>query len=300
MSRSLLKREYTYQDLFEVEQTNVGRVLSVSSLTFYNGLAPVEFIQRKVHEIVARNPWLDGRLVRINNKVVLKYCVDASEAEAFPNSSSFGGRKVSVFVPDEALFRDCDDFSPDYHAYTRAYLVKKGFECVDRDEPLFHVAILKHSETKFALLFSISHTLVDGHTYYSLYSMLSSAISPRSLIVERNFAYRKKADIITHESESFFKSSGFVCNVLGHLLCNPKPQIVYREVNFDYVSAQKMLEKDATGTMISTNDIVCSNFLVHSNVDVGFIAVNFRNRIDGATTEHAGESQSIDQCVQCI
>jgi hypothetical protein len=55
----------------------------------------------------------------------------------------------------------------------KAHSVLRGWQTVDRDEPLFRVALVKltkHPKSKsFVLLISMSHLLGDGHTYYSLY-----------------------------------------------------------------------------------------------------------------------------------
>jgi hypothetical protein len=48
------------------------------------------------------------------------------------------------------------------------YLIKKGKECIDLDEPLFQItAITTHDPNCNILLFSISHTLADGYNFYN-------------------------------------------------------------------------------------------------------------------------------------
>lgn len=55
----------------------------------------------------------------------------------------------------------------------KAHSVLRGWQTIDRDEPLFRVALVKLTKQpkskSFVLLISMSHLLGDGHTYYSLY-----------------------------------------------------------------------------------------------------------------------------------
>ena len=44
---------------------------SVTTCTFYEGQAPVQYIKDKVSAIVATNPWVAGRLRAVNGKVAL-------------------------------------------------------------------------------------------------------------------------------------------------------------------------------------------------------------------------------------
>jgi len=286
----LLPQEYEYLDLFDEEYINLREVHSVSTITFYDGSPPVEYLQRRIHEIISLNPWLDSRAVSKGKRVVIKYRNDVQISDAFPDSKAFGGRKLTVVeaVDNPLTEEDCNTY--DFYPHLGKYLVGKGGECVDKDVPLFHVAVLKCSETKFALIVSISHTIADGYTYYTLYGMLSNdpGVLPRALIAQREQMYRPEMLKLVQTNNDFFTSGSFICNILGHVFCHKKPVLQHRVINPAYIAKIKKQQKDADGTMISTNDIVTSDLFVHSNCDVGFVAVNFRNRIDVATTEHAG------------
>jgi hypothetical protein len=55
-----------------------------------------------------------------------------------------------------------------------------GKDCIDNEEPLVALSILPDSIRKdtFAVVFSVSHTIIDGCTYYSLLSMISADGKP--------------------------------------------------------------------------------------------------------------------------
>ena len=51
--------------------------------------------------------------------------------------------------------------------------VKNGQNCLNKNEVLFRVNLIKTGENKFAIMLSISHLLADGFTFYSIFKMLS-------------------------------------------------------------------------------------------------------------------------------
>ena len=63
--------------------------------------------------------------------------------------------------------------------------VKKGLYCLNKNEVLFKVNIIKIGNNKFAIMVSISHILADGYTFYTIYNMLSMDSEPRALEAER-------------------------------------------------------------------------------------------------------------------
>jgi hypothetical protein len=284
----LLSPSYEYLELMPEEYVNLRDVHSVSTLTFYHGSPPVEWLEKRIREIVCLNPWLDSRSVSKGKAVVIKYRNDSENMDSFPDSLARGGRTLTVVEATENPITEEACRTYDFCPHVDKYLVRKGGECVDQDVPLFHVAVFKCSDSKFALLVSISHTLVDGFTYYSLYGMLSRDVAPRALIARREVSFRDSILPLTEANNEFFTSAGFICNIIGHVFCHTKPTLQHRLVSSEFVAKQKRLQLDLDGTAISTNDIVTSNLFVHSNCDVGFMAVNFRGRIAAATVSHAG------------
>lgn len=283
-----LEHQYEYLELYPEEYINLRDVHSVSTLTFYDGTPPVDYLQTRINDVVCLNPWLDARSVSRDKKIVIKYRNDSQNMDAFPLSKAFGGRKLSIIEVNDNPITEEDVKSNLFYPHLHQYLVKKGGECVDKDVPLFHVAVLKCSDTRFALLVSISHTIADGHTYYNIYGMLSNAVTPRALITYRDQSFRNDMLKIVKINNDFFTSGSLLCNILGHVFCHNKPSLQHRALNPDYIAKRKKLQKDVDGTFISTNDIVTSDLFVHSNCDVGFVAVNFRGRIPVATNNHAG------------
>lgn len=296
----------------------------ISTLTFYDGPAPVAFLQQKLNEIVTLNPWLDGRLVKSKEKdakVRVRYPKVPTQHD--PNivtaMSGIGGAKLTLFTPEHVLLTEDDYKKHNYYDAFRKYCVKKANLSVNKNEPMFQVVVLKISEVKFGLFVSMSHVFADGHTYYKIYGMLSQSLpaaqtpatatatassasaynEPKAMITERKESALEKIDNMISFSVEFFKSAGFLCNVVGHVFFHKSPTLQKCLASPDYIKTAKEVHSatvaaasgtDATSpAFISTNDILTSAIFRAMKCDVGCMAVNFRGRIEGATDDHAGK-----------
>ena len=155
-------------------ETEIAIMLSpsISTITFCNGDAAGALVwtRRRLAEILLANPWLDGRLRRAEGGETVLLCPTSKPAEedALP-AALFreGGASISRAMPYERVAAAIE---------AAGLLVKRGRDCIGRDEPLFKVALLLDAEVPsdmFALSFSMSHVLGDGDTFYAVHNMLS-------------------------------------------------------------------------------------------------------------------------------
>jgi hypothetical protein len=152
--------------LLYMETTKVAiQLIAVSAITFYEGdvHSELDFVKRKVQEIVKLNPWLLGKLVGHDKEYHL----------LFNNSYESLRHDTFAYIEDSSLHPKLDGNV--IAEKLVQYCVKIAVQCINKDEPLFRVTLFKISDTKLALLFSLSHTLGDGHTFYTLYGMLEVA-----------------------------------------------------------------------------------------------------------------------------
>merc|ERR1712232_847961 len=90
------------------------------------------------------------------------------------------------------------------------YQVAKGKSCVNKDEPLTRLAITAECEGEFAVIFSMSHTIADGATYYSVLNMLGSKGEVTSLNASRKNAEADKiAETVGKAQHSYQYSMGY-------------------------------------------------------------------------------------------
>jgi hypothetical protein len=267
----------------------------VTTVTLYEGSAPVQFLRRRIASMLKKNPWLTSRIVKRNT-------TDGVVAMAFSNS--FETKRVidqhfSVYKYGEVGF----SLDKSYEQLVRSLLpvqCARSKSATDKDEVLFKVAIvpieagaeesdqsmpLQHTIALpgFALVVSMNHTLGDGYTYYKLYSMLSADLDVDELNPVRvsNFE-TAKTDIIGKKETAMFKSLGLSFGILGTYLATKfdrrTPQnICINEVDPAWVAKEKT-KQEGPVPFVSTNDALSSWFFRKMKSDTNIMVANFRGR----------------------
>lgn len=150
---------------------------SVSTVTFFEGKAPMDYLQDRVNEITVANPWLAGTVCKDEGEATLRYEADVSDdAKCIIKVESV----ADVHLP-----------IADYTATSKAIedagmLVDEPAKLINSGLPVFKISVLGISDGGFALVMSLSHIVGDGHTYYRIYNMLSTNCSVLPMIVGRN------------------------------------------------------------------------------------------------------------------
>jgi len=267
----------------------------VTTVTLYEGSAPVRFLGSRIASVLKKNPWLTSRIVKKNT-------ADGVVAMAF--SKSF--ETQSVIDQHFSVYKSGDvGFSLDmsYEELVRSLLpvqCARSKPATDKDEVLFKVAIvpieagaeesdqsmpLQHTIAPpgFALVVSMNHTLGDGHTYYKLYSMLSTDSDIDELNPVRVSGFEAaKTDIIGKKETAMFKSAGLAFGILGTYLATKfgrrTPQnICINEVDPAWVAKEKT-KQEGPVPFVSTNDALTSWFFHEMKSDLNIMVANFRSR----------------------
>lgn len=264
--------------------------------------------------MLEKNPWLTARLVKKNT-------VDGVVALAYP----------PIFEPEQAIDQHFSVYglgevgfslSSPYEALVDCLLpvqCARSKPATDEDEPLFKVAVvpiepedvgdsqaapLQEAMTLpgFALVVSMNHTLGDGHTYYSLYGMLSADTDVEVLDPVRVEAFEEaKTDVIGVKENAMFTSAGLglgiVGTFLGGKLAHRKPQnVAIHAVDPAWVAQEKARAKEEGEVpFISTNDALTSWFFREMKSDLNIMVANFRSRepsILGLTEQHVGNYEA--------
>jgi len=295
------------EELWEGEVTLYQRDENpITTLTWFRGDAEkaAQILKERLEKILDLNRWLGGRVVQQKPAGRVYLTFDKSKKL---NPRDF----LTTIVPQESPLQ------------RRTPLQRLAKECKDLllrngpTEPLFQVTLVpccRNPKTHFALIVALSHVVADGYTYYKLLSMLCSdndnndCIAP--LIYERiATTAQQQAAAMGQVNYDFFAKPGlafFVNYAWGAVRARtvgPATQCV-----FALVDEERMQEEKAKGVLVnnkyyynqsssvdfvSTNDVLTSWFLQHTQADVGAMAINFRNRLHGHTDQHAGNYESI-------
>ena len=147
----------------------------VTTVTLYEGAAPVDFLRHRLAMILEKNPWLTSRIVKkstVGGVVALAY------AKSFELEPAIN-QHFTVYAPGDVSFA----LNMPYDALVNGLLpvqCARSKPATDEDEPLFKVAVIpiEADETDenqaaplqqamtlpgFALVVSMNHTLGDPH-----------------------------------------------------------------------------------------------------------------------------------------
>ena len=180
--------------LLEEETSMMAHIGAVTTVTFFTGgPAPVSVLRERVAAVVAANPWLAGRLERGRGEKRMRLTFDATAKtmrEGIFNVARPGQYKVQG-VSYDALQKVLKGSPAE---------VKGGVKTVNKDELQTKVTIIPDEGNEWALVVSISHTIVDGYTYYQIYNMLSASAEIKSLSPVRKESF-SVADVPTLQHE---------------------------------------------------------------------------------------------------
>jgi len=287
----LLKQE-TASDMLEVESVTTTTLYEVSD----DCQATIKHLREKYWRILGANPWLQGRLVKKKGVLSLIY-------PNIPTQSDSPGFIVVDSIQKES-FTTLNASVHDYSIALAPFVVKKATKCINKDEPLFRIIVGKTNPSQLFVTVSISHVIADGYTFYRIYAMLSSegdGSEPQALNAKRNIDGGARVFALYHDIDAVLKSVGLMCNMIGSYLFGKRANIITHEVDMAGIQRAKeaysaSLAPDApsgTPRFLSTNDILTSSYMASSECDLGLMAVNYRNRLDGLTSDLAGNYEGV-------
>lgn len=284
--------------LHEFEEKNLVMEASISAITWFEGniQSAARLIRSRLKDIITKNPWMLGRLVR------------DPEVRPSPLQLVFSEESdpTETDIDELFLFHRIHDVERDYTfslgmnlqettklAQEYGYTVKPAKLLIDQDEPVFKVAIVPDSEkpNQFALITSMSHRVGDGFTFYSLYKMLDPKRPIIALCPER------KLDVVSRIEDSMGKKmlegiGGFWVKMLfarDILLSKVKGAKWAQKIfllNDTYIKTVKEGTNDGSDSCgnkrrrLSTNDVIVSDCFKVSKPDLGLMSINFRGRIE--------------------
>lgn len=190
-----------------------------------------------------------------------------------------------------------------------------------RYRPLFKLTLIEISDSRFAICFSISHVIADGHTFYSLYAMLSAhhdggsasasasaSVSHervRSLDIRRDLMFSKRLndEMKGNETYDWIFHPFMMMRIIYNGVFGSTPAVLTQRIDTEWVddvkrqyaaSASASASSSSSSVpFISTNDVLTSACFRTFGSAVGVMAMNFRNRFTGLTDELAGNYEAL-------
>ena len=286
----------------------------VTTVTLYEGAAPVENLRNRLTMMLDKNPWLTSRIVKKGTEDGI---VTMAYSKGF-DAESFLDQHFSVYAPGDIGF----SLSMPYKELVQCLLpvqCARSKQATDADEPLFKVAVVPIEAKEnagdqstplqqaitlpgFALIVSMNHTLGDGHTYYKLYGMLSADTNVEMLEPVRAAGFEEvKTEVIGKKTNAMFTSAGIGLGIMGTYMgakvTRRKPQnVCIHTVDPAWADHEKTKAKQAGQVpFVSTNDALTSWFFREMKSDLNIMVANFRSRnpsILGLEERHVGNYEA--------
>jgi hypothetical protein len=265
----------------------------ITTVQFYQGdaAAAAAFLRERLGLVAKLNPWLGGRLVKKGGgicggaKVELQF-----SKENVPIDEMFGESSDVQIHPEMPYSKLAEEL-----AKSKGCVVENGNGLIASGRPVCKLTVLSSAQASdsFAVIFSMSHTVGDGHTYYTVLDMLSETAELTAMEVTRHEKFQDAIpDTMGKKEYDFMMNPPFcmICHYMGIMVTAKKvtPQcFLLDKGKLDAAKAKAKAESGAAA-FVSTNDILTSGFGRAVKAKMLTMAVNMRSKIAGLTAKHAG------------
>jgi len=277
--------------LMQHEREIMAMMPAVTTITRFrtSGASVKSFLRGRISEILVKNPWLTGRLKK-NPTDGLHLCYEPDQCIS-DRIVDLHFQVVEDFdLPAQTDFESLvDSFAP--------LQVRKGGDCADKDEVLFRVSIVQvRGSDEVVLVFSVSHVLADGYTFYALQNMLDRNTPVTAMEVVRHSQYMPELRrLLGSIYVDWIHSPLVLFGLLGCAAFRGPMQVHMVRVDNDWIQAQKDEYLQRSGqsvSFVSTNDVLTAWHNKLSKTDVQLMSMNLRNRSPHFTDNMAGNYEN--------
>ena len=271
-------------NLLEFESSMIAKHSpAISTISFFNGnlIDTSTYIKERFLEILKANPWLNGELKKGEKKGINLVYDDNIEIDKL------------LFMPKD--FKIASDFTySNIILSVNDYVVKTPKDLLNTQSKVCSLVLTKTSENEFAMLFSLSHSVADGHTYYQLLNMLSQDSKVYALSVKRKHELIPRIkESVGYDSYNYFTGLSHSLNALFGILKAKRANVFSYYIDEEKIQTIKNSNKKTTTCpYLSTNDILTSSYGNFIKARLLMIAVNFRGKVKGLSENDAGNYQS--------
>lgn len=274
-------------DLLKDEGGGLMMELGISTLTFYKADSTgfqkaTAALREQLDKVVAANPWMTGRLVSTKGGIKCTFPAAPSKEDIDALWKTSSPDRYSSSMP---FMETCMDL------YTKGTLiVPDGYSLADKDKPVTLLTLSETSPEEFSLVFSMSHVVADGRTYYEIYKMLSPGAAVRTLVSKRIPTFSETMKDRCGRKELAWADSGSTAALFTFtMMCNSAAKCFAFYLDEEKVKKAKA-EEAAAGDVdyVTTNDILTSGFFNATNARIGMMGYDCRDRLDKIEGDLAG------------
>lgn len=267
----------------------------ITSITFLEGNLEeiIPIIRYRWRLIVNANPWLTGKLIKdkSSKRLQLVYSDDIPVSE---NALD----EIFLANPKEVNVHEKMSYKQLLKA-VKPVAVKDGYAIVNKPHPTTILTLVADAKdkNKFALIFSMSHIVADGHCYYNILNMLSNGAVVKALNpVRKEAAIEKSIDAVGRKEWGFVNTPMVSVNFLKGIFFGGKPKIYGFYVNDDQIHHHKNEVRSTSNgkaRFVSTNDIITSSFFNFIKARFAMMAINLRIKLPEITDVDSGNYEAV-------
>jgi hypothetical protein len=259
----------------------------LATISFCQGDPKVvaEQLRKRVADIVYRNPWLGGWLIKKPGDKSIKLYFDETSDDITPDIFRL---LETGEIP--LAFQNFDQEHLTYDAIVTAAKTKPNDELVGKNESLFKVVVIPDSDdpdNRYALVVSMSHVGGDAHTFYHVYNMLCRGAPIVTMNPMRKLLVNEAIVQWMGQEETFYIKNVVATPFFGRSSSNNKDDpLQATRISISSKWLQERLEQEVKSeseeveiSQVSPFSIVVSWFFQLTNCTVGLAANDHRNKL---------------------
>jgi hypothetical protein len=284
----------TRLSLLKRESNDFMHSPAVCTITFFEGdiTAASSFLKNRISEVLALNPWLGGKLDDSTKKIELVYPTEPISVNQVLTVLTEPVKDIQMNTEYESLMKACIPLSVKANGW-------KQFEAKEIVSKFVIVPTsAKDSDTPgFAFIFSLSHTIADGHTYYEILNMLSD--NPSTVVRALNTARKPEYEevylnrLVTPQVLQFYYSLTLMKSDVMGMFRKPASRVLAYFIDEEKVNQTKKEFNSSPESFVSTNDVVTSHFMNACSPRLGMMAINYRGRCPILEPNDAGNYEDL-------
>ncbi|KAJ3016945.1 UNVERIFIED_CONTAM: hypothetical protein HDU68_011937 [Siphonaria sp. JEL0065] len=275
--------------------------VSTTAIWFFEGVAPVDWLADRVKQIVAKNPWLVGRLTQRGIVAV------PDVTTGYPTTSDLTSTLFSV------VRRNIDPFESHVSVARivggSGAMVPSANACLEKSLSLVRFSVFESvfddddERRGFSLVVSLNHAIADGATFYKIANMLDESTPIEALAFTRVKEFPVMLKTVVPDSANLTLTLSMKlsmhCTIVSLVLqflwkkyilgkdCFPTQVF---PISPSWIASQKV---QSESKRLSSNDIITSHLLRVTNCHYGGMAVNLRGRLPGIDHLLAGNYEAV-------
>lgn len=262
----------------------------ITTITFFSGdcAKGVDFLKERLRVVAKANPWICGT-IELKHKGT-KLAALRFQSDSPPDVSNIFEKNDKLQLSDQMPYVELAKAVNKSSAQLPA-----GKKLAKAGTPVSKLTVTPCSSDGFAVIFSMSHMIANGGTYYMILNMLSGEAKVTPLNPERKQAMSDRVPEYVGAKHYKYMTASVpnVLNSVGSLIRGKKVTSHCFLVDEEKLSiAKKEAESQGCalpeGVHVSTNDVITSGFGKVMKPRLLTMAMDFKGRIEGLSREDAG------------